>query len=220
MTKASKAYAEKLGLEIVYEGTFIPSSTTDLTNQILEARKAEANVIYTNTYGHGPAILMNDLHRMGLGQEFIVAGPALAMDSSTYAYLEKPEFLDGFYAPFYSAWWSDEKNASIQIAKNTLQKNQRSIAEEKLNYLIMQGGVDILRHAIEQAILKVGFENLTGEDIYNALSEMGNYDVLTDMMTVDFSNGMRSLGQLQIRQVDGNMIFVPVQDFGELIDLP
>lgn len=213
LTEASLAYADRLGVEIVHQDTFNASYAEDTVNQLLAARKNGANVIYTNTYLHGPAILMNDLRLIGLAEEFIVAGPSMAMDSGTYGYLEYPENLNAFYAPFTMNWWSDQENPAIRSALQDWEVNQRSLAERCQGYLLGQAGMDIARHVLEQTVDKVGLDDLSAKAVFTSLSHLKDYRVMDGLMLVDFSEGQRHLHNLQIRQVQGFMEFVMLQDF-------
>jgi len=177
----------------------------------MDAQKAGANVIYTNTYLHGPAVLLNDLTMIGQAGDYIVAGPEIAMDSITYGYLRQPESFNGFYAPFMMQWWSDEDSPGIQFARQNLEEHQRAVTEETQGYLLGQVGADVARYVLAQTIQQVGLEHLSGETVFVALSTLSDYQALDGLMTVDFSKGSRELSTMHIRQVDGFMDFVVQQ---------
>jgi ABC-type branched-subunit amino acid transport system substrate-binding protein len=212
-------YAEEKGVAIVLEAVYNPSSAEDTVNQLLDARKYNANVIYTNTYSHGPAIMLNDLRLIGLADEFIMAGPSQAMDSFTYGYLEMPDTFNGFYAPFAFNWWSDSGNPAIQQALMDWEANQRSVAEKAQGYLLGHAGVDIARAVIEGAVMEVGYAELSGDAVYQALSRLSDFQVMDGLMIVDFSGGQRTLPALQIRRVTDFMVFEVVEDFAEVKEL-
>ena len=76
------------------------------------------------------------------------------------------------------------------------------------------------REAIENAILEEGFENLTGQAIYEQLAQIEGYNALDGLITVDFTNGRRSPNMLQMRQIQGGPdAFVILQDYTEAPDL-
>ena len=220
LTDESQAYIEALGVEIVANEQYEMSPTADTTTAILNAQAAGANVIWTNTLAHGPAVLLNDLHELGLRDQFVVGGCFLTMDFPTYAFLADPSYGEGFYAAFPYAWWSETDNPAIQTALEIAEKNERGPEALILGRLIVQSGLDVARHAIEQAILDVGFENLNGEAVYNALTQIQDYEVMGGLTTVDFTNGIRASRISQIRQIQGGPgQFVIIQDFTELPDL-
>ena len=170
LTDESRAYADSLGVEIVHEELYDLSPTADVTTGILNAQAAGANVIYTNTLAFGPAALLNDLNALGLRGDFLVGGNNWAMDVGTFAFLADPAYGVGFYAPFPFAWWSETDNPAIQFAQENFDANERTPGEHNVGRLLIQGFIDVARVAIENAILEVGFENLTGQAVYEQLA--------------------------------------------------
>lgn len=220
LTDESRAYAEQLGVSIVHEETFDLAPTADTTTAILNAEAAEANVIYTNTLAFGPAALLNDLNALGLRDQFLVGGNNWAMDVSLYAFLADPSYAAGFYAPFPFAWWQETDNPAVQLAQELYDRFEREPAEHNVGRLLIQGGLDIGKYAIEQAILEVGYENLTGQAVYDQLSQLQGYDVMDGLVTVDYTGGRRAPSLLQMRVIQGGPdAFVIVQDFSEAPDL-
>jgi branched-chain amino acid transport system substrate-binding protein len=220
LTDESRAYAESLGVSISHEETFDLSPTADTTSAILNAQAAGANVIYTNTLAFGPAALLNDLNALGIRSEFLVGGNNWAMDVGLYAFLADPSYGAGFYAPFPFAWWTETDNPAIQTALELFVANERTAGEQNIGRLLIQGFMDVGKVAIENAILEVGFENLTGQDIYNALSQIEGYEALGGLTTVDFTNGRRAPSLLQMRLDQGGpTAFTVVQDWTVAPDL-
>ncbi len=220
LTDESRAYADSLGVEIVHEELFDLSPTADTTTAILNAQAAGANVIYTNTLAFGPAALLNDLNALGLRSEFLVGGNNWAMDVGTFAFLADPAYGVGFYAPFPFAWWSETDNPAIQFAQENFDANERTPGEHNVGRLLIQGFIDVARVAIENAILEVGFENLTGQAVYEQLAQIEGYNALGGLIVVDYTNGRRSPNMLQMRQIQGGPdAFVILQDYTEAPDL-
>jgi branched-chain amino acid transport system substrate-binding protein len=220
LTDESRAYADSLGVSIVHEETYDVSPAADTTTAILNAQVAGANVIYTNTLAFGPAALLNDLNALGIRGEFLVGGNNWAMDVGLYAYLADPSYGAGFYAPFPFAWWTDADNPAIQTALELFVANERGPGEQNIGRLLIQGFIDVAQHALENAILEVGFENLTGQDVYNALTQISGYEAMGGLTTVDFTNGRRAPSLLQMRLDQGGpTAFVVVQDWTAAPDL-
>ncbi|MFQ5923728.1 MAG: ABC transporter substrate-binding protein [Anaerolineales bacterium] len=220
LTAESRAYADSLGVEIVHEELYDLSPTADTTTAILNAQAAGANAIYTNTLAFGPANLLNDLNALALRDEFLVGGNNWAMDVGTFAFLADPAYGVGFYAPFPFAWWSETDNPAIQFAQENFDANERTPGEHNIGRLLIQGFLDVAQVAIENAILEVGFENLTGQAIYDQLVQFEGYNALGGLVEVDFTNGRRSPNLLQMRQIQGGPdAFVILQDYTEAPDL-
>jgi ABC-type branched-subunit amino acid transport system substrate-binding protein len=221
LTPESEAYIESLGVEIVTNEQFEPAPTADATTALLNAQAAGANVIWTNTLAFGPAILLNDLHELGLRDQFLIGGPMVSMDNPIYAFLEDPSYDDGFFATVHAIWWSEKDHPGIQLSWEIAEANERKPEDITLARLCYPLGVDIAKHAIEQAILEVGYENLNGEAVYNALAQMQGYETFHGLTTVDFTDGRRSINVTQIRRLQGGHTdkSMVVQDFVEVPDL-
>ena len=220
LTDESRAYLSELGVEIVVEETYDVSPTADTTTAILNAQVAGANVIWTNTLAFGPAAVLNDLNALGLRDQFVVAGDNWTMDLATYAFLADPAYGVGLMTPFPYLWWTDTENTGVQYAQSLFEANERQAAEHNVGYLLLVAGVDMAVKAITHAIDTVGYENLNGEAVHDALIEMSPFEALDGVMKADFSNGSRSPHMSQIRVIQGGPdAFIVKQDWAETPDL-
>ena len=142
------------------------------------------------------------------------------MDLATYAFLADPAYGVGLMAPFPYLWWTDTDNAGVQYAQTLFDANERPGAEHNVGYLLLVAGVDMTVKAITHAIDTVGYENLNGEAVHDALVEMSPFEVLDGVMKADFSGGSRSPHMSQIRVIKGGPdAFIVVQDWSETPDL-
>ncbi|UCF29227.1 MAG: ABC transporter substrate-binding protein, partial [Chloroflexota bacterium] len=220
LTDQSRAYLEDLGVEIVAEETYDVSPTADTTTAILNAQTAGANVIWTNTLAFGPAAILNDLNALGLRDQFVVAGDNWAMDLATYAFLADPAFGVGLIAPFPYLWWTDADNPGVQYAQELFEANQREPGEHNVGYLLLVSAVDIAQKAITHAIDTVGYENLTGEAVHDALIEISPIEALDGVSRIDYSGTNRSPHTAQIRMIQGGPdAFNVLQDWSDMPDL-
>lgn len=220
LTDESRAYLADLGVEIVAEETYDVSPTADTTTAILNAQAAGANVIWTNTLAFGPAAVLNDLNSLGLRDQFVVAGDNWTMDLATYAFVADPSYAVGLMSPFPYLWWTDTDNTGVQYAQSLFDANERAAAEHNVGYLLLVAGVDMTVKAITHAIDTVGYDNLNGEAVHDALVDLSPFDVLDGVMKADFSNGSRSPHMSQIRVIKGGPdAFIVVQDWAETPDL-
>lgn len=220
LTPESRAYAAGLGVEIVTEEIIELAPTADGTVAVLSAESAGANVIYTNTLTFGPATILNALAALGKQGQFLVGGNNWAMDVATFAFLSDPALADGFLAPFPYQWWSDVAHPGIQYARQVFAANGRPESERSSGYLISMSGVDLAVKAIEQAIDQVGFDNLSGQAVYEAILSLGAYEALDGVMHFDFSGDNRSPHLAQMRQIQGGVEgFVLRQDWTPTPDL-
>ena len=203
LTDETRAHMEELGVELVANETYEISPQADTTTAILNAQAAGANVIWTNTLAFGVANLLNDLVNLGVRDQFVVGTNMLGMDLATYAFLSDPSHAVDMYAPFPFAWWGETDNPGVQLVEEMFTKYEREPNERGLGRLIGQSSFDVAVEALERAILEVGYGNLTGQAVYDALSGIEDYDVLEGLTTIDFTDGLRAGRLLQIRQIQG-----------------
>lgn len=220
LTDESRAYLADLGIEVVSEDTYDVSPTADTTTAILNAQAAGANVIWTNTLAFGPAAILNDLNALGLRDQFVVATDNWGMDLATYAFLADPAFGVGLIAPFPYLWWTDTENTGVQYAQQLFDANEREAAEHNVGYILLVTGVDMTAKAITHAIDTVGYENLDGEAVHDALIELSPFEPLDGVLRADYSNGSRSPHVSQIRMIQGGPdAFAILQDWSDMPDL-
>jgi ABC-type branched-subunit amino acid transport system substrate-binding protein len=220
LTTESRAFLADLGIEVVAEETYDVSPVADTTIAILNAQAAGANVIWTNTLAFGPAALLNGLHALGLREQFVVCADNWGMDLSLYAFLADPAYGVGLITPFPYLWWTDVDNTGVQYAQQLFEANERDVAEHNVGYLLLVAGVDLIVDAITLAIDTVGFENLTGEAVHEALIAMSPVEALDGVFRADYSGGSRSPHVAQIRMIQGGPDkFVVLQDWSETPDL-
>ncbi len=201
LTDENRELLESLKIELVAEEYYMPSSVENISNKVVGAWYAGANVIYTNTYLHGPALILNNLNRLVLRDFFVVGGPSPTLDISSYSYLEYNSYLDGFYAPSPFSWYSDENNTAIHLLKDNLENSNRTIADKSQHRLIAQGVLELLIYVIEQAITEGGGEILTSENVYAILENLEGYQVMDSLFEIDFTDGNRTINRMTMRQV-------------------
>ena len=217
-TPETIAYAESVGVEIVLTETIEPSPQADATTAILNAQAAGANVIYTNSLAFGPASILNAMGSLGLRESFLFGANNWACDIATYAFVSDPALVEGMTCAFPYLYWNDADNVGVQYVESVFQANSRTQAERGVGYLLTAAGVDLAVTAIEKAIDTVGFDNLTGAAVHEALISLGETDVLDGIMRVDFSGDNRSPHVSQLRQVQGGQ-FIMLQDWTATPDL-
>jgi len=220
LTPETRAYLEELGIELVAEETYDLSPTADTTTAILNAQAAGANVIWTNTLAFGVSVILNDLNSLELRDQFVVAADNWAMDLATYAFLANPAFGVGVITAFPYLWWTDADNPGVQYAQELFVANERSAGEHNVGYLLLVAGVDMVAEAITHAIDNVGYENLTGEAVHDALIELSPFEPLDGVLRMDFRDGNRSPHTAQIRMIQGGPdAFAVLQDWTDTPDL-
>lgn len=220
LTAESRAYAASLGVNLVAEELIDLSPTADGTIAVLNAEAAGANVIYTNTLTFGPATILNALGALEKRDQFLIGANNWAMDVATYAFLSDPALAEGMIAPFPYQWWSDSDHPGIRQVIAIADANELPDNLRSSGYLISMSGVDLAVTAVTNAIDTVGFDNLNGQAVYEAIQALGQYDALDGVMRFDFSGDNRSPHTAQIRvDAGGPANFAILQDWTETPDL-
>ncbi|MBT4755605.1 MAG: ABC transporter substrate-binding protein [Chloroflexi bacterium] len=201
LTAGNRELLESLGIQLVAEEYYLPSSVENISNAVVGAWYAGANVIYTNTYMHGPALILNNLNRLVLRDFFVVGGPSPTLDITSYSYLEYNSYLEGFYAPSPYPWYSDENNIAIHLLKDNLENSDRTIADNSQKRILAQGVLELLVFTIEEALLESEGGKINGNSIYAILENLEGYQVMDSLFEIDFTDGNRTLNVMQMRQV-------------------
>ena len=80
--------------------------------------------------------------------------------------------------------------------------------------------MDMVVKAITHAIDEVGYENLSGEAVHDALVAMSPFEALDGVLRMDFRDGSRSPHMSQIRMIQGGPdAFNVMQDWAPIPDL-
>lgn len=220
LTPETRAFLDDLGIEVVAEETYDVSPAADTTIAILNAQAAGANVIWTNTLAFGVSVVLNDLHSLGLRDQFVVATDNWGMDLATYAFLADGAYGVGLISAFPYLWWTDADNSGVQYAESLFAANERPSSEHNVGYLLLVAGIDMAVQAIQHAIDTVGYENLNGEAVHDALIDLSPFEALDGVLRVDYSGTSRSPHVSQIRMIQGGPdAFNVLQDWTDTPDL-
>ncbi|TET99040.1 MAG: hypothetical protein E3J30_05285 [Anaerolineales bacterium] len=220
LTPETRVFLDDLGIEVVAEETYDVSPAADTTTAILNAQAAGANVIWTNTLAFGVSVVLNDLNSLGLRDQFVVATDNWGMDLATYAFLADGAYGVGLISAFPYLWWTDADNAGVQYAENLFAANERPSSEHNVGYLLLVAGIDMAVQAIQHAIDTVGYENLNGEAVHDALMDLSPFEALDGVLRVDYSGTSRSPHVSQIRMIMGGPdAFNVLQDWTDTPDL-
>ena len=108
----------------------------------------------------------------------------------------------------------------MQYAEQLFADNARPSSEHNVGYLLLVAGIDMAVQAITLAIDTVGYENLTGEAVHDALIALSPFEALQGVLRLDYSGGSRSPHVAQIRMIQGGPdAFNVLQDWSSTPDL-
>ncbi len=219
-------YLEERGITVLPLEQQEVSPTADVTGQLQNLLVSGANVIWAQSLSFGPAQVIGTVRGLQAAgaapADIIVSGVNWSMNTDVVNILgENAALMEGYYSVVPNYWWNDEDNPGVQMALEDFEAAGMDDARKDIGYLLsygqMFGVANILRHAINT----VGFENLTGEAVFEAMQDMGTIDA-GGLFTMNAEGEDRAPRQAQIRQAqvneDGAIEFVVIEDFFELPD--
>lgn len=204
------------------EGLINPSPNGSATNQILDGVFVQSTMIYADLFAYGPAIVLNDLHYLDLGGFFVTAGGSWALGNNLENFLTTPENSAPFYASHPLAWWSETKNSGIKTAEEILEYVERGDSGKELAYLYALAAMDLAVHGIELALEEqesAPAVEVEAEDVYQAISDLEDYQVLGGLFTADFASGVRGPTEMRVWKFNPGEGMVLESDYLPLVDL-
>ncbi len=205
-TPETRAYAAEKGVEIVATEYF-EVGAVDVTTQLLTAKEAGANVIWTNTLAHGPAQILKDATALGLREEMLIAGNNWALDLATIAIAK--EAAEGFIGVMPTAWWTEMEIPGVKIAAEQFAAHERTPGERNIAYLLSFAIVDTAAHVIEEAIKEVGFENLDGAAVKAQFEKLKDFEAGEGIVILTFGPEIRASRTARIGKIEkGNIVAI------------
>lgn len=221
-TPEALAFAESLGITVLPLETQAVSAEADVVTPLQSLAVQDANVIYIQSLGFGPAQVIGTLRALGMWDSVVVGGVNWAMNTDVLTFLgESAPAAVGMYAPFPYRWWNDTDVPGVKQALAAFEAGGYPESDKGVSYLTSYAGLWGFKTIVEHAIDTVGYENLDGDAFFDAFKELGTVDNL-GVWSFDVRDGSRAPHVAQIRQVqlvDGQPQFVVVKDFFELPDL-
>jgi len=203
-------YAESLGFEVLAPEV-IPFVPLDTTTQLLRLKESGADFVYIQALVPAVATVLRDAERLGLlGQmQFSCTGVGHGEGLVSMAGAAS----EGVLAPFPEPWFDEIEVPGVKLMLDT----QIKYHGEEMRYSpYFRGWVSatIVCEAVSRAMENVGYENLDGRAIKEALDGFEDFDVygLTKITYTDDDH--RGSTHMAIYQVQGGKI-VRVSDWRE-----
>jgi hypothetical protein len=123
------------------------------------------------------------------------------------------EAAEGWYGMQFNLWYSDADNAGIKLVTQAHTDNKRTPAEKSLGYLLTWSVVDAAKQIYEKTIDRVGFDALSGEEVFKTMTTMGEIKTLDGVMIMGpYDKDVRAGRKARMVQVQGGT-FKPVSDW-------
>jgi hypothetical protein len=166
-------WAEEHGVDFVSR-SYIPMAL-DLRPQLLGLRDDGADYVYFNALTGDAATLIRDARAAGLWDKMkFIAEPAT--DAYTLLLPVVGEDAEGLYQVANNEPWTAGPEAARALRIGTKIREWAGHSPTRTDIAITAVTKDILTAVVRQAVADVGYENLSGEAMYNALQKVGPID--------------------------------------------
>jgi branched-chain amino acid transport system substrate-binding protein len=209
----SKQYAEGIGMEWL-PTEFIPYLVLDSTVQLLRLRENGADFVYIGPTWTNTIPILRDAERLGLLDEIGFCGMESTLARSVVAAVGP--LLEGYFVPKTCPAWSDVENPGIRWAQEVhLRYHGTKETPDYYEESIIRASA-VLPEAIKRAIEKVGYENLDGRAVNEALETLEDFDPYGYGTPVTYTDPevRRGSGLTRIYQVQGGEV-VTITDWQE-----
>ena len=192
-------YAQSLGFEVL-PTELIPFVVLDATPQLLRLKDEGADLVYLQALVGGLGPIMRDAERLGLLGQMHFAGFGGSMGD--YIIDMTGAAGEGYLISLIHPWFDELENPGIKLLIDNQMKYHGKVERDTSysNGFIMAA---VGCEAIRRAIANVGYENLDGAAIKQALDNMNDFDVYglgSITYKADDHRGMTKLAVYQIRE--------------------
>ncbi len=208
----SEKYAVSVGMEWL-PTELIPYVPLDTTAQLLRLRQRGADFVYVGHMWTTTLPLLRDAHRLGLMDEIQFCGWDATLARPLIQGLGPA--AEGYFAPKSLPLWNEVENPGMKWAGEMWQRYHGArVMDELYDGCIKQ--TTILPEGIKRAIEKVGYENLDGRAVKEALDTIEDFDPYGFGPQITYTNpdDRRGSNWVRICQVQGGDA-VPVTDWRE-----
>jgi len=173
IVRYATGYARDLGFEVL-PPEVVPIVVLDSTIQLLRLKDAGADLVYIVHQSEGAGVILRDAERLGLLDEFQFAGPSLLMGDRTIKLAGAAS--EGFLATRSFPWFDETEVPGVKLIIDNMMKYHGQVTRDG-EYFTAWTGAAIVCEAMRRATEDVGYENLDGPAIKEALDGMKDFDV-------------------------------------------
>jgi ABC-type branched-subunit amino acid transport system substrate-binding protein len=222
-TESAKAYAAKLGFDVVGEYWF-PVTQLDITPLAAKAKELNPDFTFCGATSIGTVVWAKAINSVGLNNIVNIGGNGF--EFGTYK-LAKPKF-EGFYTVQSWASWNETDNPGIQKIRSVASAWDKKTEPSGFTISMWPGMVG-LKMWFEQTVDRVGWEKgITGKELMTTvLSSNEIYPIEIEKGTVGWGGGISkekySPSRLRMFQAKengaGGAGFYPASEWGDAPDL-
>ena len=205
-------YAQSLGFEVLPPET-VPYIVIDATTQLLRLKEEGADLVYLQTIATATVPILRDAERLGLLDQMHIAGTEIGMGES--AIQGAGAGSEGYIMPMITPWFDETEVPGVKLMIDLQTKYHGNVGKNPSyrNGFVMTA---VACETIKRAIENVGYENLDGTAIKEAVDSMQDFDVygLASITYKDRPLDHRGITRVAIYEIKGGKI-VPVTDWRE-----
>lgn len=211
MVPEVRDYAKKVGVDIVYEGTY-GVREVDAATQMTGIKAAGANWVYDNTAAFGPKVVHQAAEAMGmLNKNLYDTTPGKihrgccvwGIDESSVNL--SGELAEGMVGPRSWASWSMTDVEGIKLLTALADKHNRSEYERVGGYLVAFGMAYTVCQSMNKIVDEQGWEKLNGETLREESLKLRDYSPL-GLSRLTYTADKLELRQTRICHVQGGKI--------------
>jgi hypothetical protein len=166
-------YARSLGFEVL-PSEVVPHVVLDATAQLLRLKDAGADLVHIQALAPSVGPTLRDAERLGLLDQIQFAGHPSAMGERVIKMTGVAS--EGFLISRPYPWFDEPEIPGIKLMIDNMMKYHGQVTRDG-EYFFGWVGAAVICEAISRAIEDVGYENLDGLAIKEALDGMEDFDV-------------------------------------------
>jgi branched-chain amino acid transport system substrate-binding protein len=210
-SRYATGYARSLGFEVL-PPEIVPIVVLDASVQLLRLKEAGADLVHIQCPASASGPILRDAERLGLLDQFQFTGAATGMGEKVIKMTGVAS--EGFLIPKRVPWFDETEVPGIKLMLDNMMKYHGKVTKEGEDYAIGWVGAAVVCEAIRIAIENVGYENLDGRAIKEALDGMKDFDVY-GIKTITYKpDDHRGSTKMAVYEVRGGEI-VRVSDWRE-----
>jgi len=206
-------YAESIGMEWL-PTEFVPYVVLDSTVQLLRLSASGADFAYIGPHWSVAIPVLRDAERLGLMDKVQFCGMEATLVRSLVDMMGPA--LEGYLTPRGCPVWTEVENPGIKWAQEVyLRYHGKTEPPDNYEDSMIRASA-VLPEAIKRAIEKVGYENLDGRAVNEALQTLEDFDPYGYGTPVTYTDPevRRGSGLARVYQVQAGDV-VPVTDWQE-----
>ena len=197
-------YAESIGIEML-PTEIVAHVPLDTTTQLMRLKERGADFIYIQMIPVVAAPILRDAERLGLLDEIQFCGTTYSAGDTLIN--KAGTATEGYLAPFGTPWWDETEIPGIKLMTDIQMKYHGKVNRDPETFEWVTAAVGC--EAIKRAIENVGYENLDGRVVKDALDSMKDFDVY-GVATISYTPAdHRGSNKIVIYQIkDGKLVRV------------